>query len=236
MELDYNMNEWFKSILKKTQIGKKAVESGQYRAMLLACGGLAVNFGYAVYNGVFGVVYGSAWFVVMFTYYVILAFLRFYVVTYEFRGSEKRTERSVMRVCGIWLCLLAVVASGMVYFTISDAKDTGKHTIMMITVAAYTFWKAVMAVINIVKAHKQQAPLLITLRNVNCANAALSMLLLEHAMISTFGNSAEDFARQMDIATGAGVFVIVFGLGVGLILQSRFLKELSPEDPPENEK
>ena len=229
------MFEWFKSILRKTQIGRKAVESGQYRAMLLACGGLAANFGYAVYNGVFGAVYGSAWFVMMFAYYAILAFLRFYIVTYEFRGSEKRTERSVMLVCGIWLCLLAIVSSGMVYFTISDEKDTGKHMIMMIAVAAYTFWKVVMAIINIIKAHKQRSPLLITLRNVNCANAALSMLLLEHAMISTFGNSAEDFARQMDIGTGIGAFLIIFGLGIGLILQSRTLEKLSPEDPPENE-
>lgn len=61
------------------------------------------------------------------------------------------------------------------------------------------------------------------------------MLLLEHAMISTFGNSAEDFARQMDIGTGIGAFLIIFGLGIGLILQSRTLEKLSPEDPPENE-
>ena len=90
--------------------------------------------------------------------------------------------------------------------------------IIMITIATYTAWKVTMAIVNIVKAHKKKALLLITLRNIGCADAAMSVLTLEHSMIATFGSGESRLAATMDGAVGMGAFLIVLLLGISMIV------------------
>lgn len=205
--------------LERTAVGRRAIRDGQFRTVLLACWSLCLNLAYAVFNGVLGVLHDSYWYVTLFAYYAVLSAMRYYTVTYEFRKKSGRTVQSVMRFCGGWLCFLSVVVSGIVVLTIHSQRDSSRSVVVMIAIAAYTFWKATMAVINIVKARKQKNLLLITLRNINCADAAMSMLSLEHAMISTFEGSYDSFSMAMDAATGAGAFAIVFALGISMVIQ-----------------
>ena len=209
------------SLLERSAPGARLAQDASYRAAVFAAFGLCVNLAYAVFNGVYGFMGGSYWFITLFAYYASLAVMRFYTVTFALRGGKRRTERSVMAFCGGWLCFLAVVVAGVTCLTIATARDDARPMIVMLALAAYTFWKAVMAIVNIVRARKKKQPLLITLRNIGCADAAMSMLILEHAMLSTFGDGTSGFARTMDAAVGAGVFLIVLTLGVGLLLESR---------------
>lgn len=207
-----------RGLIERTSIGQKAIRDGRFRTVLFACGSLCVNLAYALYNGIIGIVGSSSWFVTLFAYYGVLAVMRFYAVTYEFKDAGKRTEYSVMRFCGGWLCFLASVLSGMVVLNITTGRDASRHMIVMIAIATYTFWKTTVAIINIIKVRKKNAPLLTTLRNINCADAAVSMLTLEHSMISTFGDSTGQFSVTMDAATGAGAFLIILALGISMVV------------------
>ncbi len=201
----------------RTSIGRQAILDGRFRTVLFACGSLCINLAYALVNGIFGIVSSSFWFITLFAYYAILAVMRFYAVTYEFKRTGKRAECSVMRFCGWWICFLAVVLSGMVCLNIATGRDASRHMIPMIAIAAYTFWKATVAIINLIKVRKKNSPLLTTLRNINCVDATVSMLALEHAMLSTFGGGTNSFTVIMDAATGAGAFLIVLILGVSMV-------------------
>ena len=208
-------------LIERTSVGERALRDGRFRVVLFACGSLGIDLAYALFNGVVGVAGGSSWFVTLFAYYAVLAAMRFYAVTYEFRKTDRRTERSVMRFCGWCICGLAVVLSGMVYQNIAAVRDTSRNMILMIAIAAYTFWKATLAVVNIIKVRKKRSPLLTTLRNINCVDATVSMLTLEHAMVSTFGAGTDRFAAVMDAATGAGAFLIVLALGVCMLARKK---------------
>lgn len=205
--------------IKQTSVGKKISSDVAYRTSLLAGWSLCINLIYAVMNGVLGIVNKSLWFITLFAYYLILSAMRFYAVTYGLKHQSKRSDRAVMRFCGWWFCLLAIVISGVVCLDFTVDRDASKPFTWMLIIAVYTFWKATMAIINIIKAHKRKSPLLITLRNINCADAAMAILTLEHAMISTFGrgDGSGRFMMTMDGAVGAGAFLIVIGLGISMV-------------------
>jgi len=208
-------------VLKRSELGRKIVEDSRFRAFLIACITFCVNVGYAALNFFLAITHRSFSYLTLFADFLALSLMRFYTVTYEFRGSTRRTKASVMRFSGIWLCFLSIVVSGLVVMTIMEEQSTARPIVLMIAIATYTFWKAVMAVINTIKAHSSQEPLLITLRNISCADAAISVLTLEHAMICTFSDEPGSFSLWMDAGTGMGVFLMVLGLGIGLLIQSK---------------
>ncbi len=165
-----------KKIATKTEIGEKAVTDKQFRAGVFACGSLLINLAYAVYNGFTGIKQSSSWYIAIFAYYAVLAVMRFYVVSYEFKKTTKRTDRNIMRFCGRMLIVLAAVLVVTVALGVLLHQDTSKPVTMMIVTAVYTFWKAIYAVVKIIRAAKDGAPVLLALRNISCADAAASML------------------------------------------------------------
>lgn len=84
-----------------------------------------------------------------------------------------------------------------------------------------SFTKTIIAIINSVKIRKTNSPLLITIRNICCADAAASIFSLQRNMNASFGNPTGKDAYIFNIATGAAVCIIVFLLGFLMI----FFKE-----------
>lgn len=205
----------------RSELGRKAVSDRRARALLIARVSMGWNFLYGLFNGVLGVIYGSLWFGALFVYYIILGVMRLSVVSLEFDKRCKRTEKSVMRNNGRALIFLAAVISAMTCLSFIYPVTRVYNKIVMIAIAAYTFFIAVIALVNIVKAHRQRSALLITLRNISCAGATASMLSLARSMIATFGDAEPRFAKVMNGSAGMGGFLAVVALGVSMIVQSK---------------
>lgn len=90
----------------------------------------------------------------------------------------------------------------------------------MITIATYTFYKVVLAILNTVKIRKENALLLSTVRNIGCADAAVSLLSLQRSMLVSFGEMERDKIYLMNALSGAGVVIIILLLGIGMIVKS----------------
>ena len=88
------------------------------------------------------------------------------------------------------------------------------NKIVMITIATYTFYKIIMAIINLVKTKKYKSFLLITIRNIALADAAVSIFSLQRSMLVSFEGMTSENIRIMNICTGIGVCLIVFTLGL----------------------
>lgn len=96
---------------------------------------------------------------------------------------------------------------------------------MAISIAAYTFYKITMAVINMVKVRKMQPPILITIRNIGGADALVSMLTLQTTMLASFpGNGSLD-ANRMNGVTGLAVCVLISVLEISMIYYAYKRKE-----------
>lgn len=98
-------------------------------------------------NNVIGIMNQSAWFITMAVYYSLLGIMRFCAVNTGRKISQledkqliRKKELSVIKTDGILLLVLNLALSGVALLTI--AQDTAKRysEIMVISIAAYTFW------------------------------------------------------------------------------------------------
>lgn len=187
---------------------------------------MCINLLYALYNGILGICTSSLWFLTMGAYYTILGVMRFFAVLYA-RQNRRSYEAGcfVMRLSGILLLVLTVVLWGSVY--LSFEFDTAvRHSLpVMLSIATYTFYKVVMAIVNSVKARKIPEPLLYAIRGIGCADAAAALFSLQKSMIASFGDTASAGSRLGNALTGIAVCLFVLCLAIIMIIQSKKLKE-----------
>ncbi|HJB47210.1 MAG TPA: hypothetical protein H9713_10975 [Candidatus Mediterraneibacter surreyensis] len=218
--------------IKKTSYGARFLEDYTFRTILTTLPTFLINVVYTVYNGVIGVMNQSAWFITMAVYYSLLGIMRYFAVNTERKTSRmenpkliRKRELSVIRTDGILLLLLNLALSGVVLLTIAKGTAKTHSEIMVISIAAYTFYKITMAVINMVKVRKMQSPILITIRNIGVADALVSMLTLQTTMLASFQGTSSIDANRMNGITGLAVCILIALLGVSMIYYASKRKE-----------
>lgn len=82
----------------------------------------------------------------------------------------------------------------------------------------YTFYKIIIAICNIIKVQKYCQPIWQSLKNINLADAAVSILSLQVALIATF--SSDSKMLTMNIVTGSVVSLGVIAIGLFMIVNS----------------
>lgn len=135
----------------------------------------------------------------------------------EDRKLIRKKQLSVIRTDGILLLVLNIALIGVIILTIT--KDTAKRysEIMVISIAAYTFYKIITSVMNMIKVRKLQSPILITIRNIGVADALVSMLTLQMTMLASFQERSSLDINRMNAMTGMGVCVLISILGASMI-------------------
>lgn len=126
-------------------------------------------------------------------------------------------KRILPMAAGILLLVLNFALTWVILLTI--AQDTARRysEIVVISIATYTFYKIIMAVVNMVKVRKTQSPVLITIRNIGVADALASMLTLQATMLASFQGKGGLDANRMNAVTGMVVCVLILALGVSMI-------------------
>lgn len=205
------------SLSGKNKYLDKLLSDSQFRLFLAAafCGGW--NFVYAIFNMVLSGLYRSVWFLTLGIYYFALGCMRGALVVHGKSSKDKRKPESVVKHIGLGFFLIAVLFSGTVALSIVENHSTGYNTIIMITIATYTFYQLVMAIVNIFKARKSLDIKVIAIRNITLGGVVVSMFSLEKSMMITFGEYATRFIFLMQAISGAGIFAIIVALGINLI-------------------
>jgi len=91
--------------------------------------------------------------------------------------------------------------------------------VVMIAIAAYTFYMATMSIISSVKARRRKNVIHILLRDIVMTGMVGSMMALERSMLGTFGDGDGHFLMIMESATGAAGFILVLIMAVSLLKQ-----------------
>ena len=180
---------------------------------------LVFNMSYSAYHIAFGVFSRSWWLFTVGIYYAILSVIRFSVLV-----IRKRLWL-VTRLTGVMLMFMSLPLAGTVILAVVKDRGTVFHEIVMIAIAVYAFTKITLATVNLIKARRASSVKLITLRNVSFASACVSIFALQRSMLVSFGEMAESDIRIMNIATGTGVCIVVFLLGLNLVLRKKSLPD-----------
>ncbi|MGN1135716.1 MAG: hypothetical protein ACI4SF_05795 [Oscillospiraceae bacterium] len=206
-------------------LGERFVNDPKFKTHVTLYCSLGINVLYAAANMFSGIWYRSVWSVTLSVYYIILAVMRFLLVRFVDRigiGNDRLRELKSYRLCGIILLTLNIALSGVVILVIAKNKSFEYAGMLIFLMAAYTFYITIAAVVNLVKYRKYNSPVMSAAKVINFAAALVSMLSLETAMLSRFGeeNDTENFDRIMTGATGAGVFIIISFVSVYMMVRS----------------
>lgn len=202
--------------IERSKIGKRMITDQRYRIITTAAFSFFINLLYALYNGVLGMMNRSIWFISMCAYYTILSTLRFSAVLCGRKSNSTAsvdTEYFVMKLSGVLLAVLSFVLTSVIYISLVENIAVRHDTVVMITIAAYSFYKITMAIIRAIKQRKNPSPLLAVIRSIGYADVAASVLTLQRSMLASFGESADPQAHTMNILTGAAVCLFIFTLG-----------------------
>ena len=104
------------------------------------------------------------------------------------------------------------------------------HGVLIYVMAAYTFYMTTHAMIDLIKYRKYKSPVMTMTKVIALSAALVSMLSLETAMFSQFGQEMSLEDQYLMIAlTGAGVSIAVVTMSIAMIVKSnremRQLKE-----------
>ena len=221
--------------------GERYLTDAAFRTYVSLYLSLGINVLYAGLNVFFYFMNKSNWFLVLTIYYIILSVMRFLLVRYaQFHGigKERLGELKRARTCSIILLNLNFVLSGSVLMILYQNKGYEYHGILIYAMAAYTFYTTIFAIINLVKYRKYKSPVMTASKVISLSSALVSMLSLETAMFSQFGQSMSLKGQRLMIAlTGTGISAAVIGMSAYMIIQtSRELEHIYKEKETEKEK
>lgn len=225
-DIKYLRNEVVRPTVERNKFTGRLVSDYRFRTLTFSAMSFGASVVFALFNGIIGITNRSAWYGAMSAYYILLCFMRSGAIWYVrssflHKDSEPEIDREVStcRRSGILLIILGL-ALGVVVALVTRGEGAKSYPGYMIyVIAAYTFWKVIMSAVNMVKSRKTSSPLLITLRNINHADALVSVLSLENAMLAEFGaEDSAEFSTLMLTITGivvcAGVMVIGISMAV----------------------
>lgn len=185
---------------------------------------LAMNVLYALMQLGLGFYNRSVWFYVLAGYYILLSLMRYFLLK-ETRndrlGKNRFFEYLIYRLCGILLALMNIALSVIVFYIVWQNRGFEYHYILTIAMAAYTFFTLTKAIVDIVKYRKYESPVMSASKAISLAAALVSMLSLETAMLTAFGEGNDPVFRQiMTACTGAAVCMAVLAVALYMIIHS----------------
>ncbi|MBE6800786.1 MAG: hypothetical protein E7529_06235 [Ruminococcaceae bacterium] len=179
---------------------------------------LGFNLAYGIYNGIIGFSSHSWWLITLCAYYIILGVTRFGVLIFnEKNKNQVASDRFIMRFTGCLLIFLSIILAGTAYLAFESERGIKYNEILMITIAVYSFTKITLAIINLIKARKNDSSPIKTLRYISFADALVSIFALQRSMLVSFGAMPVNEIQILNICTGTAVYIGVFILGIILI-------------------
>lgn len=204
--------------------GKRYMTDAAFRTHVSLYLSLGINLLYVGMNVISGMIYQTRWFGILAGYYLILAVMRFLLLKYARKneiGSNRLEELKRARACAIILLNLNFVLSGAVLMILYQNKGFEYHGILIYAMAAYTFYTTIYAGINLVRYRKYKSPVMTTTKIIAMSSALVSMLSLETAMFSQFGQDMNPESQWLMIAlTGAGISMAVIGMSAYMIIKT----------------
>ncbi len=219
------LKERFTAQLKKKRLVKTFIENYSFRTLILSTVSLVINLAFVAFNIVFAVLNRSVWYAASAVYYVLLSVLKGWVFSIDSKAKKDNNDSDKYyiaqlknyRNCGIALFILELGITAIVTLTVLQEKPMNYSEIIAIALAAYTFYKIAFAIKNVVGARKHKNPQIQTFRNIGLAEAAISLVSLQMALVATFSETGTDMT-VLNALTGFTACALTIAMGIFMII------------------
>lgn len=224
-DVTVGFRKMFRKVVDKSKLAERLYKDYRYRALFSTVFAFLLNLLYAAGNGIYAKRTHSAWLGTLSAYYLFLCMIRFLVIRQEFcfakehiEGKRKRAaEWNVFRNAGILLSFITLVLGGAVVLLLHEEGGKVYSGYLIFAVAAYTFYKITISVINMIKVRRMKSPLLLTIRNIGYADALVSILFLQTAMFTAFSDGKRINKQLMNEMTGGAVCAMILLIGIFMV-------------------
>lgn len=203
--------------LSSSVVGKRYFSDMSFRGEFSIYQGMIINFLYALFRTVTGIMYSSPWFVSMAVYHFLLGGMRAYLV-FAFKHKDNLDGYGCYRKIAWLLFLLNIPMGVMIWLMIKTNSGFSYPDYVIYLSALYTFYTMGMSIGNLVKYKKLGSPVLSAAKVLNFVSAMMSVLGLQTAMISHFSTNGEEYRVLMNTLTGGFVYGIVVIIAVYMIV------------------
>lgn len=196
----------------------------QLRINISLYGAFGFNAVYAVFQLCLGLWHHSAWFYAMAGYYLLLAVMRLTLVRHtrhHAAGEDTPLEWRKYRFCGALLMVMNLALAIFTLYFVFRIRVFPHHEITTIAMAAYSFTALTVAIVNAVRYRKYGSPAYSAAKAISLVSATVSMLTLENAMLTTFGQESSEVFRQIILgASGVAVILAVQGIALYMLVNA----------------
>lgn len=196
----------------------------QLRVNLSLYAACAFNGVYAVFQLCLGLRHHSAWFYAMAGYYLLLGLMRLTLVRHtrhHAAGEDTPLEWRKYRFCGVLLLVMNLTLAIFTLYFVFRIRIFRHHEITTIAMAAYTFAALTLAIINCIRYRKYGSPAYSAAKMISLVSATVSMLTLENALLTAYGQDSSELFRQIILGvTGATVILVVQGIALYMIISA----------------
>lgn len=199
-------------------------EDMAYRAEVSLYASLVISLLYAIIKLISGILFHSIWFGALAGYYLLLVGLRFVLLDCVSRCRKRPnplSEWKRYRLCGGMLLMMNQALTVMVALMVYRSNGFVYPGSLIYLMAMYTFYTVFSAVRNLLLFRRAGSPALAASRAVTLVTALVSVLSLETAMISQFGDSGNASFRQlMTGVTGCVVCLTVLVMAIYMMIHA----------------
>lgn len=209
-----------KKLLYGNPHSKRYITEAEHRARVSLYSGLFIHLVYSVFKFASGIYYSSVWFGAEAVYHITISAIRFLMVRSEHKNSQNVLNQwSVYRICGVLMLFLNLSISAFVFMTVFQNKGYVYSGIVIYATAAYTFYRLIIAFVQIGKFRKQNKPVLSASKFLNLSASLMSLFALQTAMLTQFGDENVN-STALNAFTGVFVCFSVICIAVSMIIRS----------------
>lgn len=224
----------FIALMNKRKFTASIINDYGFRAVTFSSVAFIVNIGYAIFNGVIGIVSHSIWFGALSLYYIVLSALKAYVLINAKRinkldGDQFMRKYRLYKNCGLSLIILSFALSGAVVQMALTDKGFKYADLMIYAAALYAFYKLTIAIIQFVKSRRHGRTINETLGLINLSDGLVSMLVLQTALLAAFGDGNN---KLYNAITGTAVMLIIIAIGIYMTAtaKNKILNKVDKDD------
>ena len=187
-----------------------------FRIKLFLILSFSFNVVYSIFLFVISQIYSSKWFFVMSIYYGLLSVVR-NICLFQINTTKKSVSKiKILSVCSVFLLLINLVVSTMMFILIHENQAIKYHEIIVIGLATYTFTSLTIAIINCVKYIRKKDYIFSCIKVISLTTASVSMVTLTNTMLATWGGN-NTLLRSIILPILSGV-VSIFIIACAIIM------------------
>lgn len=185
-----------------------------------------INFAYGALKTAGGFFYASSWLLTDGLYNLVQGMIELVLILGRKKHRQAEAQWKNYRLCGWLILVLHLFMTGPIFLMIFRDQGETHPEVMVITTAAFAFYKLISAFLGIAKDRAHKAPVDSAVRMISLVQALFSLFSLQISMFHTFGSDFTD-QRLMNLLTGSAVSLLVISTGIYMIRRAnRELKKL----------